>query len=157
MNKKKKIKICFISSSGGHFEQIRQLNEVAQKYEHYYVLPSNSSTKKFNEKKYLVGDFYRKRKFEFLFRFIWTAIQQFYIFLKEQPDVIITTGAGVVYPTCMYAHFFGKKLIYIESFARMKSLNVTGRKLYPYADLFIVQWKELLKITPKATYGGWIY
>ena len=39
----------------------------------------------------------------------------------------------------------------------MKSLNVTGRKLYPYADLFIVQWKELLKITPKATYGGWIY
>ena len=47
----KRIKICFISSSGGHFEQIRQLNEVAQKYEHYYVLPSNHSTRKFNEKK----------------------------------------------------------------------------------------------------------
>ena len=88
---------------------------------------------------------------------MWTAIQQLYIFLREQPDVIITTGAGVVYPTCIYAHFFRKKTNIHRSFARIKSLNVTGRKLYPYADLFIVQWKELLKITPKAIYGGWIY
>lgn len=153
----KKIKVCFISSSGGHLEQIKQLTEVAEKYEHYYVLPRNASTKKFCEKKYLVGDFYRKRRLTFPFRLIWTSIQQFFIFLKESPDVVITTGAGVVFPTCIYAHFFGKKLIYIESFARMKTLNVTGKKLYPYTDLFVVQWKELQKIAPKAIYGGWIY
>lgn len=150
-------KICFISSSGGHLEQIKQLNEVAKKYEHYYILPRNSSTKKFEEKKYLVGDFYRKNRIEFLFRFFITAIQQFIVFIKERPDIVITTGAGVVIPTCLYAHFFGKKLIYIESFARMETLNVTGKLLYKYANIFIVQWENLLKVCPNAIYGGWIY
>jgi uncharacterized protein Veg len=48
-------------------------------------------------------------------------------------------------------------MIYIESFARMKTLNKSGKFLYKYADLFIVQWEELLKCYPKAVYGGWIY
>lgn len=150
-------KVCFISSSGGHLEQIKQLHDVADKYDHYYVLPKNSSTVKFNEKKYLVGDFYRKNRIQFIFRFIFTSIQQLVIFVKERPDVVITTGAGVVIPTCLYAHFFCKKLIYIESFARMKSLNKTAELLNKYADLFIVQWEDLLKIAPNAVYGGWIY
>ena len=150
-------KICFISSSGGHLEQLKQLKMVAEKYNHYYVLPRNASTEKFREKKYLVGDFYRKNRIQFLFRFAFTAIQQLYIFIKERPDVVITTGAGVVIPTCIYAHFLGKKLIYIESFARMKSLNETAKLLNRYTDLFIVQWEELLAIAPNAVYGGWIY
>lgn len=150
-------KICFISSSGGHLEQIRQLKEVAEKYQHYYVIPYNSSTIKMNEKKYLVGDVYRINKFQFWFRFIFTAIQQLIIFIKERPDIVITTGAGVVIPTCLYAHFFGKKLIYIESFARINSLNKTGQLLSKFADLFIVQWEDLLKLVPNAVYGGWIY
>lgn len=155
--KQKNKKICFISSSGGHFEQIKQLSGVANKYEHYYILPKNSSTKKFKEKRYLVGDFYRKNRIQFIFRFILTAFQQLIIFLKERPDIVITTGAGVVIPTCLYAHFFKKKLIYIESFARMETLNVTGELLYKYSDIFIVQWKKLVEKYPKAIYGGWIY
>ena len=130
---------------------------VADKYEHYYVLPKNKSTIEFKEKKYLVGDFYRKNRVQFVFRFVYTAIQQLIVFLKERPDVVITTGAGVVIPTCLYAHFFGKKVIYIESFARMKSLNKTAQLLSKYSDMFIVQWEELLKIVPDAIYGGWIY
>lgn len=155
--KQKNKKICFISSSGGHFEQIKQLSEVANKFEHYYILPKNLSTKKFKEKRYLVGDFYRKNRIQFIFRFVLTAIQQLIIFIKEHPDIVITTGAGVVIPTCLYAHFFKKKLIYIESFARMEELNVTGELLYKYADIFIVQWKKLAEKYPKAIYGGWIY
>lgn len=151
-------KVCFVSSSGGHLEQLKQLKDVCEKYNHYWVLPRNESTAKFSDKKYLVGDFYRKRqKIDFYFHFIWTSLQQLCVFIKERPDVVITAGAGVAFPTCMFAHMFGKKVIYIESFARMKSLNVTAQKVYPFADLFIVQWKELLKLAPKAIYGGWIY
>ena len=43
-------KICFISSSGGHLEQLKQLKMVAEKYNHYYVLPRNASTEKSREK-----------------------------------------------------------------------------------------------------------
>ena len=35
--------------------------------------------------------------------------------------------------------------------------TATGRLIYPIADLFIVQWKEMLKLYPKAVYGGSIY
>ena len=150
-------KVCFISSTGGHLEQIKQLTGVADKYEHYYVLPKNSSTVLFKGKKYLVGDFYRKKRIQFMFRFIITSVQQFCVFIKERPDVVITTGAGVVVPTCIYAHIFKKKLIYIESFARVKTLNKTAQLLSKYSDLFIVQWEELLEIAPNAVYGGWIY
>ena len=155
---RKNKKICFISSTGGHLEQLKQLKTVQERYDHYWVLPKNDSTKRFSDKKYLVGDFYRKQwKIIFLARFLWTAIQQFLIFIKEKPDVVITAGAGVVVPTCLYAHFFKKKMIYIESFARMNELDVTGKKLYPYADLFVVQWEKLLELAPKAVFGGWIY
>ena len=155
---RKKPKICFISSTGGHLEQLRQLDKVRERYEFYWVLPRNRSTEKITERKYLVGDFYRKKeKLKFYVRFLWTALQQFFIFIKECPDIVITAGAGVAYPTCLYAHILRKKVIYIESFARMKTLNVTAEKIYPFADLFVVQWKELLKKAPKAIYGGWIY
>ena len=30
-------------------------------------------------------------------------------------------------------------------------------EIYPIADLFIVQWEEMLKLYPKAVYGGAIY
>ena len=155
---RKKPKICFISSAGGHLEQLRQLDKIRERYDYYWVLPRNTSTKKIVGKKYLINDFPRNMgKIVFFSGLFWTAIQQLIVFVIQRPDFVITTGAGVAYPTCMFAHFCGKKLIYIESFARMKSLNVTGQKLYPYADLFVVQWKELLKLVPKAVYRGWIY
>lgn len=152
-------KVCLISCAGGHLEQIEQLQEIKEKYDHYYVITKHKSTEKLKKEVpvYLVGDFYRDKKIQFVFRFAYTAIQQLFIFLKERPDVVITTGAGIVIPTCLYAKFFKKKVVYIESFARMKSLNKTGEFLYKYADLFIVQWPDLMELCPNAVYGGWIY
>lgn len=160
---KKNKKICFISSNGGHFEQIRQLKKLSASYKHYYIVAKNNSTKAFKqsrkgiEKVYFVGDFSRGKKIRFIFQFILTSFQQFFLFIKERPDVVVTTGAGLVIPTCLFAKLFRKKLVYVESFARIKTLNKTGEFLYKYSDLFIVQWKELLELRPNMVYGGWIY
>ena len=78
--------------------------------------------------------------------------EQLFIYLLERPDIVITTGAGLVIPMCLIAKFFKKKVIYIESFARINSINKSGKFLYKYADLFIVQWQSLLKIYPNAIY-----
>ena len=75
---------------------------------------------------------------------------------KEKPDVIITTGALLSFPFC----FIGRKkskIIYIESFARVNNKSLTGKLIYPFADLFIVQWKSMLKYYPKAKYTGGIF
>jgi len=77
--------------------------------------------------------------------------------LKENPSTIITTGAGASYPTCKWAKILGKKIIYIESFAKLNSESVTGRMIYPFADKFFVQWPEMLSVYPNAEYHGTVY
>ena len=52
---------------------------------------------------------------------------------------------------------FGSKIIYIETFANRNTKTATGKIIYKFADLFIVQWKEMLELYPKAKLGGSIY
>ena len=70
---------------------------------------------------------------------------------------MITTGTHTAVPMCKIAHKYGKKVIWIETFANSTTPTKAGEMIYPIADLFIVQWEELLKIYPKAVYGGAIY
>jgi beta-1,4-N-acetylglucosaminyltransferase len=46
------------------------------------------------------------------------------------------------------------EIIYIESFARVETLSLTGKLLYPFVDRFLVQWPELSKKLGQAEYKG---
>ena len=46
------------------------------------------------------------------------------------------------------------KIVYIESLARVSSLSLSGKLLYPLADAFVVQWPGLQKKYPRARYLG---
>ncbi|MGG3692572.1 PssD/Cps14F family polysaccharide biosynthesis glycosyltransferase [Heyndrickxia ginsengihumi] len=155
--KQKRKKICFISSSGGHLEQIRQLKEVSNRYECFYVVTRTKATEAMKQRKYIVSDLVRTNIVVLIIRMLKMFMEQLRIFLKERPDVIITTGAGVAIPMCIIGKIFRKKIIYIESFARINTPNKTGLLIYKFADLFIIQWEELNKYYPKSIYGGWIY
>ena len=157
MGKREKKKICLISSSGGHLEQIKQLKEIRKKYDCFYVVSRTKATKAMKQNHYIVSDLVRKNKVVMVLRMIRMMFEQLGIFLKERPDVILTTGAAVAIPMCVIGKVFFKKVIYIESFARMNTPNKTGMLIYKFADLFIIQWKELNKYYPNAVYGGSIY
>jgi hypothetical protein len=58
---------------------------------------------------------------------------------------------------CCIGKIFGSKIVYIESFANIHTKSVTGKVVYLFADLFIVQWESMLKLYPKAKLGGWIF
>lgn len=150
-------KICLISSSGGHLEQIKQLKEVYQKYDCFYVVTRTKATEALKEKHYLVSDLVRTNKVVEVLRMTKMMFEQFGIFVMEKPDVILTTGAAVAIPMCVIGKVFHKKIIYIESFARMTSPNKTGLLIYKFADLFIIQWEALKEFYPNAVYGGSIY
>jgi UDP-N-acetylglucosamine:LPS N-acetylglucosamine transferase len=77
--------------------------------------------------------------------------------LKVKPDVIVTTGAHTAVPMCYIAKLFRRKVIYIETMANIKTKTLTGKLVYPIADVFIVQWESMLKLYPKAVLGGWIF
>ena len=150
-------KICFVASSGGHLEQVKQLKLVAERYDHYYVVTETKATRQMRQRRYIVSDLVRKNKVVRLLRMMRMMAEQFVIFAKERPDVVVTTGAAVAIPTCLIGKLFRKKVIYIESFARISTPNKTGLLIYKFADLFIIQWEALRQYYPNAIYGGSIY
>ena len=79
------------------------------------------------------------------------------IFIKERPDVIITTGVLAIIPMCLLAKVFKRKLIYIESFAKVTTPTETGKLMYRFADQFYVQWPQMQESYPNAIYLGGIY
>jgi beta-1,4-N-acetylglucosaminyltransferase len=44
--------------------------------------------------------------------------------------------------------------VYVESFARVKTLSLSGKLLYPFVDRFIVQWPGLKEKWTRAEYLG---
>ena len=154
----KSIKVCLASSSGGHFMQLKQLMPKFEKYDIFVVTEKNISSLNIKEKYktyFLVQQ--ERRSFSFLFKFGYNILKSIYIVRKEKPDVIISTGAGATYALCKLVHKRKGKVIFIESFAKVTSPTLTGKKVYKFADSFYVQWKEMLKIYPDAKYKGAIY
>ncbi len=156
--KKEKKKICLISSSGGHFEQLLMLEKLKEKYNCFIVTERtkyNANDKKIN---YYIKQVNRKEPL-FLIKIIDIFLKSLIVFWKEKPDVVISTGVLATIPMLFIAHFFKRQVIYIESFAKINSPTVTGKLIYQkkIADRFYVQWKPMLKYYPNAIYKGGIY
>lgn len=149
-------KICFAASSGGHLEELSRLSELVEQDDFVFTEKSEFATIGWCKKIVYVPQINRKELL-FIFKFIWLFFVAFYVLCKERPGVIVSTGALATYPICVVGKLFGVKIIYIESFARVDHASLTGKLLYRIADVFIVQWKEMLKIYPDAVYGGGIF
>ncbi|WP_019154271.1 PssD/Cps14F family polysaccharide biosynthesis glycosyltransferase [Robertmurraya massiliosenegalensis] len=148
-----------ISSVGGHLTQLLSLEELFMEYDYYLVTEKNDVTLKLKDKYPISFLVYGARNylFRYLFKFLYNIGKSFLIFLRVKPDIVITTGAHTAVPMCYIAKLFRKKVVFIESFAKSKSPTLSGKMIYPIADLFIVQWESMKEIYPKAIYGGTIY
>lgn len=150
-------KIAFVASSGGHLEEISQLKRIAKECDNFLVTEKNSfEVRDFCNRQYFVPQMNRKEKL-FLFKFIGLFISAFKVLSKEKPDVVITTGALVAYPFCILQRLRQGKVIYIESFARVSEPSLTGKLLHKHANLFIVQWEDMLSYYPDAVLGGGVF
>lgn len=152
----KQLKVCFAASSGGHLEEMSRLSSLVQEGD--FVLTERSEMAALDWCKNIVYvPQMNRREWLFILKFIWLFLKSFYWMIKEKPDAIVSTGALITYPICLIGKMFGKRVIYIESFARVDQSSLTGKLLYKIADIFIVQWKEMLKVYPHAIYGGGIF
>lgn len=150
-------KICFIASTGGHLDQLMMLRPIMNKYSSFVVTEKTKykSIKNLNKVYYLFQ--VNRHEIIWIFKLLLNAIISMYIFIIERPDVVISTGALATIPMCILAKIFRKKIIFIESFAKISSPTLTGKLIYKFADEFYVQWEEMLNVYPKAIYKGGIY
>jgi len=143
------MKIALVSSSGGHFTEIKQIIPALRDNDYYFVTMYGPNTKGLKKVYYMI-DVSRNPIY-----FIINTFQSLRLFFKTKPDLIITTGASFVVPFCLIAKLFRKKVIYIESICRTNSKSLSARILYHFVDLFLVQWKTSLKLWgKKAKYVG---
>ena len=156
-----KKRVLFISSMGGHLNELLQLKELFNYYDYHIVTERNKTTKYLKEtyKKKISYLIYCTKKTFILYPFVLlinSFISLFY-FIKYRPKYIVTTGTHTAGPMCCIGKLFRAKIIYIETFASINKGSSTGKLIYKFADLFVVQWESMLKIYPKAKYGGWIF
>ena len=154
-------KVLFISSTGGHLNELLQLKSIMNKYDSYLITEKTKSTISLKEEykdkiSYLIYGT-KHNMLTYPFKLLANCFKSLYFYFKIKPDVIVTTGAHSAGPMCCIGKIFGSKIIYIETFANIHSKTVTGRIVYKFADLFIVQWESMLKLYPKAICGGWIF
>jgi len=146
------MKICLICAAGGHLTQLLQLEDLWNRYDYFFVTHKKEITKDLPKKyrTYFIKDPGRNPIY-----FLITLFQSFFIVLTEKPDIIVTNGGGIAIPMAYLGKLFDKKIIYIESLSRVVNPSLTGKVLYPIADLFLVQWKFLIeRYGSKAEYGG---
>jgi len=156
----KKKKVLFIASTGGHLSELLQLKSLFNKYNSYLITEKTKSTiglkNKYINVNYLVYGT-KDHKFTYIFKFLYNCIKSLILYINIRPKVIITTGTHTAVPMCYIGRLFGSKVIFIETFANSSTKTLSGKLVYPIATTFVVQWEEMLKLYPKAIYGGWIY
>ena len=154
-------KVLFISSTGGHLNELMQLKSMFLQCDFHIVTEKTESNLELretypNKVSYLI---YGTKDHFWIYplKLFINCFISLFIYIKVRPNVIITTGTHTAGPMCCIGKIFGSKIIYIETFANIHTKTVTGRIIYHFADMFIVQWESMLKVYPKAIYGGWIY
>ncbi len=153
---KEKLKLCFAASSGGHFEQLMMLKSLMLKHDSFIVTEKTLYVTDAGIKCYYLSQVNRKEVM-FIPKMIVNSFFSMMILIREKPDAVICTGVLAMIPLCIFAKISGRKLIYIESFAKVTSATISGKFLYRYADRFYVQWEDMLTIFPDAVYKGGIY
>lgn len=149
---RKDLKVCCISSHGGHLHELQAaLKDVDQSRMYWITYKTKHTEMLLSDKKhYFIIDPVTNK-----FLFFINACQSLWYLLKERPDVVISTGAGIAVPTLLLAKIlFGAKILFIESAAAVVEPSKTGRFIYKYSDLFLIQWEGLKSFFPNAVYTG---
>lgn len=157
----KSINVLFISSTGGHFSELMQLQSLFDECNYHIVTEKTKSNEKLKHKYKSNIDFLiygtKKTPISYTFILIANCFISLFIYLKKRPHIVITTGTHTAGPMCCIAKILGSKVIYIETFANKDTKTQTGNLLYHIADTFIVQWEEMIELYPKAKCFKWIY
>ena len=156
-----KQRVMFISSTGGHLNELLQLKDLFSLYDYTII------TEKMKSNLYLKDEYPNKvhfliygTKLHFLtypFKLFINCFISLFYYLKYRPNYIITTGVHTAGPMCCIGKILGSKIVFIEIIANRTSKTAAGSLIYHFADLFVVQWEEMLKLYPKAKYFGGIY
>jgi radical SAM superfamily enzyme YgiQ (UPF0313 family) len=134
----KRLKVCLACSHGGHLTEMLQLQEAFEGHDTFYFCYDAATTQDL-EFAYRVPNMARNPV-----EFLKNLFRIRRIFKKEQPDLVVSTGAEIAIPVLIIAKLLGVPMLYIECGAQVTRPSITGRIMCRFADQFYVQWPELV-------------
>lgn len=149
---KKRPKIALVCSHGGHLTEMEMLSPALDGYDCSLITYRCIRTEELPlwQHKYLLNNIGTS-----IARMIKAFVQAIIILFRERPDVVLSTGAEIAIPFLWVGRFLGARTVYIESCCRIRTRSGTGPLVYPVADLFLVQWPDMVhQYGPKARHLG---
>lgn len=158
-----------ILGSGGHTaEMICLLNELNRDLysPRFYVLASSDTTSQSKVsaieaaseegKSYEIFRINRSRHvgqsyLSAILTTIFSILQCVPLVYRLRPDLILCNGPGTCVPICLIAFLFKVlfintqcRIVFIESYCRVKTISLSGKILIWFVDCFVVQWPQLV-------------
>ena len=157
MKKRKSNKIALCCGSGGHYEELSIIDRglLPQFTNRFWVVnKSFREETRTDAKEYYVIDYGDMSVARMIAKIIILLAQNLYIFIKERPNVLISTGPLTGIGIAVLVHLTGGKVVFIECSAQVKNPSLSGKIFYRISNQFFVQWSSLLGYYPNALFKG---
>lgn len=160
--------VMFACNQGGHFSQMMALNELFEKYDCVLVTDNVRATKEMpalqnvgnieyvmamaEKRKQMKGT--HIKRWQHVKYYLKSFVESYGIIKKYKPAVIVSTGSNIAVALFWFGKLYGAKNIFIETRAKVYARSLTGVLVRRVSDKIYVQWAEMMKLYPEATFCG---
>lgn len=151
------LRVCLAGSGGGHVRQLLDLEPAWAKHDHFFISEDTALSRSIaeNHRTHFVAHVaLGQARLGSPGRMITAAIRNFFetgrIMRRERPDILISTGAGAVFFSVLWARLLGARVVLVESFARFHRPSVFAKLAAPFAHQKVVQSAALAGHWPDA-------
>lgn len=146
LNINTKPRLCLAASGGGHVRQILDLEPLWRDFPHFFVTEDTALGQSIAAEEQTcfvphvaLGQARLGAPLRMMVAAVRNALASARIVWQQRPDVVITTGAGSMFFTVLWARLFGARIILVDSFARFDKPSAFARIAGPLAHLRIAQ------------------
>ncbi len=150
-------KLCLAGSGGGHLRQLLDLEPVWSRYDHFFVTEPSAiaddlamTHRVYLVRHYAAGQAKLGKPVTMMASALANMWQSLKIVIKERPDVIVSTGAGAMFWTALFARILGAKFVLIDSFARFDAPSKFAKLSKPFASEVVIQSPTMAELWPDA-------
>jgi len=143
-------RVLAVASAGGHWVQLMRLRPALEGHDLTFATSEPGYRDDVGGSRfYLFRDANRWDKLglvRLLGRVMW-------IVLRARPHVVLSTGAAPGYFALRLGKRLGARTIWLDSLANAEEMSLSGKRVRPYADLWLTQWPEVAR-TSGAEFRG---
>jgi beta-1,4-N-acetylglucosaminyltransferase len=155
------MKLLVVLGEGGHTtEMLNLVDLLGDRYEYHYIVSKQDTLsadriRTHGQVHYLLRPRGKDTPLPFaVLRTVVTTFQAVRVLLRVRPKAILSTGPAIAVPVAIVGKLLGARVIFVETGSRIRTVSITGKFMYLWADLFIVQWPQLRVKLPRAIYAG---